>query len=148
MTRTKARRGCRHTTANWSRWEDGAWVLVGHLSGLPPDSGRFFKDRLVCDCGEWLSLGPANDGGEHAERVAVEKRAAEIAMANGPFNLLDSNHAENIGWEKHYDEGQWPAWGWMPPTSSGQWAGYLSRTIWTHKDESPRLASASPRPSA
>lgn len=41
---------------------------------------------LVCyRCGEWLSLGPARDDGEHAAAVAMELRAAELFVEHLTF---------------------------------------------------------------
>lgn len=83
---------CRHTSANWSRWEDGAWVRVSRLSGPPlGEAGRFFKDRLVCDvCGHWIHLGPA---AADTPEVTIEKRAAELAQDW-------SDHAHSPGYDR------------------------------------------------
>lgn len=119
---------CKHRSATWSRWEDGAWVLVGHLSGPPlAEHGRFFKDRLVCDCGEWLPMGEANDGGEFAERIKIEKRAAAMAVQWAPCDL--TTHAERDGWYCHRDG--------CEPNFDGVegWSGWLAREIVQHDVE-------------
>lgn len=78
--------------------------------------------RHCLDCGERLSLGPAND--EPAE-VRLEIRAAELAaMGAGKFC---SNDAWS-GWDAHLR-------GWEPvPTTDAQ-AGYLARQIATHGED-------------
>lgn len=131
---------CKHTSANWSRWEDGEWVLVGRISGPPlGPHGRFFKDRLVCDvCGEWLSLGEANDGGEHAASVALEKRAVELAQLLADADALCDwtfgcaafgSDEERRGWSIAESNMQ---------HHSNEWqAGYLARVIATRALTAP-----------
>lgn len=120
---------CKHTTANWSRWEDGAWVFVGHLSGVTADAGRFFKDRLICDCGHWLSLGPANDSDE---RVMCEKRAAELAHTPRHWTRLITS---GVPGEDDEVDGFLSYGSGMIPHTPGEWAGYLARQIATHDHE-------------
>ena len=71
---------CQHTRASWSRWEIDRWRVVATLSGIKLNgTTRGYFGQLICDCGAWLSLGPANDGGKHREAVAVEKVVATLA---------------------------------------------------------------------
>jgi hypothetical protein len=118
---------CAHVSANWSRWEDGAWVLVGHLSGMPlGNQGRFFKDRLVCDrCGYWIGLGDSNDA---PDAVRVEMRAAELAAL-----LPDSFDETMMEWAGrcHFVEGH------EMPTTFGGLAGWLAAAIATHHAPQP-----------
>jgi predicted RNA-binding Zn-ribbon protein involved in translation (DUF1610 family) len=81
-----------------------------------------FEQFRCIDCGEWLSLGPANDTPE----VLVEIRAAEIASGGGPslehtMNIFD---CESCGWRNNW---------WEPcnPVKRNDpfWAGWLAREI-------------------
>ncbi len=49
------------------------------------EDGRTVSRQNRCDgCGEWLSLGPANNSGPHAEAVAIEISAAlSVAFGHG-----------------------------------------------------------------
>ena len=111
-------------------------MLVGHLSGPPlAEHARFFKDRMVCDCGEWLPLGPANDGGEHAASVAVEKRAAELSLI--PHWERDPAYDSESYGLLCYENGGTPGDdddGGSSKYADDEWAGYLARVIATHED--------------
>ncbi len=128
---------CKHTSAIWSRWTDGAWVHVARLSG-PPIGGlsaaRFFEGRLVCDkCGHWFSYGPSNDTAE----VQIEIAAVEFAL------MAVENPRR---WKREHSPGSDAGAGWwvhqMDLVESdkvtcwpGAQAGYLARCIVTHEDE-------------
>jgi len=122
---------CKHRSATWSRWEDGAWVLVGHLSGPPLAAhGRFFKDRLVCDCGEWLPMGEA---APDTDATRIERRAAELAATSidgDRIEMDDCTNGELSGylWAVGLTDAQ------RGPTldEPQQSAGYLARCIATH----------------
>ncbi|MGE0206149.1 MAG: DUF1643 domain-containing protein [Hyphomicrobiaceae bacterium] len=61
----------------WNR-PSGAWIEAASAAGRHMVDFISKWDRANCaDCGEWLSLGPANDADE---RVQVEQRAVEIAL--------------------------------------------------------------------
>lgn len=79
---------CRHERARWSEWTGEEWRDVGMLSGHPLGGVACNFGRLICDCGHWLSLGPANDGGEHAAQVAVEIAAAHRASERDVGTLI------------------------------------------------------------
>ncbi len=66
-------RNCKHETAAFSRWRDGAWVFFA----TAPSSVQFTCDRMICvACGAWLPLGPANDDDP---RVKVEISGIDLA---------------------------------------------------------------------
>lgn len=67
-----------------------------------------FEQFRCLDCGHWLPLGPANNGGEFAESVVVEKRAAKIAAGRFVHPIDTDGHGP---------------------------AGYLARVIATHAED-------------
>ena len=86
-------------------------------------------ERLVCDCGETLSLGPAHD----TPAALMELRAAELAQAvrdertqpgapTGVFWTME----ENAGWIAH-KHGRTSLFGCE--------AGWLARDIWTDEED-------------
>lgn len=87
-------------------------------------------------CGDYASLGPANDGGEHAASVTTEIRAAELADICTRTGL-SPQWIEYDGWQAHkfsidFYRGE-------PIQNRRHWdAGWLARAIATH--ETPRGA--------
>lgn len=75
-----------------------------------------------CDCGHWLSLGPANITPE----VEVEIRAAKLAVQ--PAGTYVTSDAQS-GWVCHEQDLD-PPW----PHCPDAWAGYLARCIATHEE--------------
>jgi hypothetical protein len=126
---------CKHRSAYWSRWEDGAWVVVARLSGPPlGDAGRFFEGRIVCDrCGDYMPLGPANNGRGSDFTIKMEIRAAALAvMPAGAYARND----EWAGWAAH-DNGDSVPWDADGDEAQCWHAGYLARVIATHDQETP-----------
>lgn len=93
----------------------------------------FVKSLRCLDCGAWLSLGPANDSGEHAAQVAAEVRAAELAArwrdptdGDARFVFGDLDDEEIRGWSIAETNMQ---------DHTDRWhAGYLARAIATHEE--------------
>jgi hypothetical protein len=76
-------------------------------------------------CGAWLPLGPSDE-----TRVAVEVRAAELAVAWKPATVH-----EEIGWLLVTTAAQ------QVPANEGQLAGYLAHAISNHDDEQEEAAA-------
>jgi hypothetical protein len=58
-------------------------VMSSRRTWISPETGETrlsMHVRLCLDCNAAIPLGPSQDTGEHAERVAVEVRAAELAL--------------------------------------------------------------------
>lgn len=124
---------CKHERARWSEWTGSEWRDVGTLSGHPLGGVAANFGRLICDCGAWLSLGPAQDGGPHAAQVAVEVRTAELEQW-----WHDADPAEAFDFVRRLSDDE--ARGWCIGETNMQnhtdaWhAGYLARYIATHPD--------------
>jgi hypothetical protein len=114
---------------------------------LGPDVERFGiaglhpVEHFVCtDCGEWLSLGPANDDGEHAQTVDIEKRAAAIVLSGYRLNggTLRSLHwYEGCGWNAANPDpdviGHQACDNGEPEDGPMHQAGYLASIIHNHQ---------------
>ena len=106
-------RKCKHTLThqyvlNREVFVDGRWRMMVWMQ---------------CDCGAWLSLGPARDD----ERTAIEVRAielADIASVDAYFHGLITIR-ELDGWRD--DE-------WVRANDAEFDAGCLARAIATHPD--------------
>ena len=121
---------CRHEWVISYAWVVGQWDAVAVWLG-PAYIARVGA-RRCSDCGAWLPLGPANDGGEHASAVAVEIRAAELAAA-----LRDGHAANNhkraglfysvLGFDGAEAAGHiaWAVDSAKVPEQDGEWAGWL-----------------------
>jgi hypothetical protein len=110
---------CRHDNADH--------LMPGQFTML--ESGALITaacEQLRCvDCGEMLSLGPANDAG-----CAVEIRAAEIA-ADG-----ERGHCSDDTMEWDCERCGWLDWGVNNVPAGNRWhAGYLARVIAEHGDQ-------------
>lgn len=58
-------------------------MRCAHQSSREELKENFELLARVCNtCGAWLALGPAQDDGEHAEQVAIERRAAALGGAD------------------------------------------------------------------
>ncbi len=116
---------CRHTSANWSRWEDGEWAFVARISGMPlGENGRFFKGKLVCDtCGHWIHLGPA---APDTPAVVVEREAARLCAEWKPVGGVLTTEGEYRGWA---------GWPYRQPQNSDEWAGFHAAQIANHDRE-------------
>jgi hypothetical protein len=105
--------------------------------------------RECLDCNEWLPMGPARDDGEHAEQVAIEVRAAELADsvaewadAGGDDERRDAfanlaSEGEEYGAIIFYNGGT-PgddSDGGYAADMAAEWAGYLACAIATHDHE-------------
>ena len=109
------------------------------FAACPHDDGVYPNGVLLrcLNCQVQLPLGPANDGGEHAERVAAEKRASEIVASQRTNDEREMDGFSACRRDSDYvpdlDDGWW-------------WAGWLAYRIEidhdaTHKDESPSPTS-------
>ena len=122
------------------------WRWFGRWLDFRPRFVDGPPDAEVCTlCGEWLSLGPAND--ESAD-VAIEMRAAELAdECRMPVGALSHRFsvrgAESYGWqgEETIEELQVIGRNGLRRTdrdvpldlgNPGWQAGYLARCIYTH----------------
>ena len=99
---------------------------------------RVTVEQFRClDCGSWLSLGPANNDGPHAEQVAIEIRAAELAADPRPWIAAFRSvgcHGDWFGWCQHVAAEFDPTATMLP----NEQAGYLARCIAQHDAEQER----------
>lgn len=90
--------------------------------------GAFWLE--CCDCGFWLSLGPANDS---PAEVAIEIRAAEIAAGltdNNSDFVMATSFQERRGFWLHSQNAKGREW--KVVEDYGDVAGYLAHEIWSH----------------
>ena len=107
------------------RWTTG--IVYGTI--IEPDLLTTKPIGYRCaKCGGLCALGEANDGGEHAASVAVEKRGLWLSEQFAPVDRSHADSHEVDGWYCHRD-------GYAPniDDASGQ-AGYLARVIATHAE--------------
>jgi len=138
MTRTKARRGkCGHEPRRVNQLVAlgfGVNVTGPTFANLAGDRFVYAEISICYRCFDPLPLGPANDSGEHAERVAVERRAAEIALTvEGPHwpsvTAMGWGGAEHAGWiEADYDSQK-------VPEQDGEWSGWLAHYIYNTAED-------------
>jgi hypothetical protein len=122
--------------------ENADHLMPGQSFANPRDT--YFASYIVLveqvrclDCGAWLSLGPANDGGKHAQQVAVELRAAALAVhlvEHGNFVGCASAEEMN-GWFEHYLDRDTRYRVNADEKRRKAQAGYLTRAIVNHDDE-------------
>ncbi len=114
MTR---RVGCRHPPDHV--------VIKYSIDDLPDLLELSYRECL--DCGEWLSMGAANDD---SEAVKLEIGAAEIAANDGPIRTCDNAMPEDC------EECGWDCWPWPDALMTpAEFSGYLARCIVTHERE-------------
>jgi hypothetical protein len=86
-------------------------------------TGECTEVNICSRCGEWLSLGPANDD---SEQVQIEIAAAWMARRPAPLDGRSSMTRD--GWYCHRD-------GYMPNAdTAGGWMGWLAQEIATHDE--------------
>lgn len=101
----------------------------------PDATGRGCMQYQTCArCGEWLSLGPAKDDGPHAEAVAIEARAAELAATDEHWYRLITG---GVPGEDDEVDGCLMTFSGESPRTAPQIAGYLARCIAEHDKETP-----------
>jgi hypothetical protein len=109
---------------------------------------REIEVRICNDCGAWLSLGPANDGGEHAKTVAMELAAADVAANWDAFNDMRwGDHLPPFVGMGASDMGERYLDVCIPERDAGRLdrvadvraleIGVLARCIATHEEEQP-----------
>lgn len=111
---------CRHKTAVFYRWSLDRWTAFA----TAPSGVAFSRDRATCaTCGEWLSLGPANDDDE---RVKVGIAAARLALDGIDLSLAAFEaYGANLFHNEPHDS---------VPANEREWAGYLASVIAAHEE--------------
>jgi hypothetical protein len=121
------RQECKHDSFQLSGGSFAQYTCTGELHDpTAPDVGDNEPISWRCfECGEYASLGPAND---EPEQVRVEMRAAEISAAwkgrREPFDLPLTD-AEKSGCDK---------WPYLDPTAD-ELSGFLAVQIINHNAE-------------
>lgn len=125
--------GCRHRNGVGYRWEADGWQPVTQLVEVDLRRCTWFG-RVTCDCGAWLPLGESNDSGEHAKAVAIEIRAAEIAVNVSEEGLTRWAHRnyEWYGWLA-FQNTPTDAYG-LRGDEAGFGSGWLARAISTNEE--------------
>lgn len=125
-------RKCKHENAD--HLMPGDWL---HLYRCWPTHQVAVEQFRCIDCGAYLSLGPARDNGPHAEAVAIEVRAAELAPDGSRPRVANLAVAVAYAAQCGLDDKQ-PAFAWScgwNGLESAWLAGYLARCIATHGEE-------------